>query len=488
MREALVDPNLLGGAMPGESWLPWRTLLIAAMGEALTDDERVLFTALTGRKGEPLELVEEFWGIVGRRGGKTRAAGTLAAYVGALCDHTEYLAPGERGVIPILAATAAQAKRAFDHAKGVLEHSPVLSQEIDGQPTADTIRLRTGVDIEVKPANFRTIRSITAVAAIADEVAFWMIEGSANPDDEILNALRPALATTGGPLWVISSPHAKRGVLHGAHRKHYGPNGNPLILVAKGPSRSFNPKLSQRVVDRAYEDDASKAAAEYGGEFRNDVEAFVSLEAVEACVTKGVRERAPVKGTVYRGFVDPSGGGADSMTLAIGHADGNRAVVDALRERKPPFSPESVVEEFAETLKVYGVTSVTGDRYAGEWPREAFRRHGIEYRLSEKPKSGLYQGMLPVLNSQRAELVDVPGLVPQIANLERRVARGGHESIDHPSHGHDDLANVVAGVIGLCIRRADPPTAVFGRWGMSVRKPSVVDDLPPPAWMRAATS
>jgi hypothetical protein len=38
-------------------------------------------------------------------------------------------------------------------------------------------------------------------------------EDSANPDSEILNALRPSLATTSGPLIVISSPYAKRGAL-----------------------------------------------------------------------------------------------------------------------------------------------------------------------------------------------------------------------------------------------------------------------------------
>ena len=37
-------------------------------------------------------------------------------------------------------------------------------------------------------------------------------------------------------------------------------------------------------------------------------------------------------------------------------------------------------------------------------------------------------------------------LISQIACLERRTARGGRDSIDHPPNGHDDLANVVAGV------------------------------------------
>jgi hypothetical protein len=452
MREALADPELLGGAIPGDSWLAWRTLLIASMGERLTDQERETFTSLTGRDVEPLEPVEELWGIVGRRGGKTRAAGTVAAYVGGLCDHTANLAPGERGVIPILAASMPQAGRAFMHAKGILQHSPVLAELIDGDPTSDTIRLSTLIDIEVRPANFRTVRGVTAVAAIADEIAFWLVEGTTNPDSAILDALRPSLATTGGPLIVISSPYAKRGELYSTFRRDYGAEGDPRILVAKGPSRSFNPLLSERVVARAYERDASVASSEYGGEFRNDLEAYVSRELVEACVDLDVHERPRSLAIRYRAFVDPSGGGADSMTLAIGHEESDRAVVDAMRERKPPFSPEAVVEEFAALLKSYGLSDVTGDRYAGEWPREAFRRHGIAYKLADQPRSQLYQDMLPLLNSRRIALLDSPVLVAQISGLERRVARGGRESIDHPPHGHDDLANAVAGLAGLCVR------------------------------------
>lgn len=450
MREALEDPRLLGGAIPGESWLPWRALLIASMGEALTDEEREVFSAITGRESEPLERVEEFWGVVGRRGGKTRAAGTLGAYIATCCDFSAVLAPGERGVLPILAASTTQAGRAFMHVRGVLEHSPGLADMIDGEPTADTIRLTAPIDIVVRPANFRTIRSITAVAAICDEVAFWMIEGSVNPDAEILNALRPALATTEGLLAVISSPYAKRGAVYDTFRDHYGSAGDPLILVAKGPSKVFNSTLSDKVVQRAYSRDAAAAAAEYGGEFRNDIEAFISREVVEACVSLGVHERARIDGVTYSAFVDPSGGSNDAMTLAIAHREGDRCVLDAVRERKPPFSPEDVVTEFCALLKLYGLREVTGDRYAGEWPRERFRKEGIAYKLADRPRSDLYRDLLPILNSGRADLLDSDRLVHQIVSLERRVARGGRESIDHPPQGHDDLANSVAGaLVGL---------------------------------------
>ena len=44
LREALSDPNLLGTAIAGDSWSSWRTLLIAAMGEELREDEREIFS------------------------------------------------------------------------------------------------------------------------------------------------------------------------------------------------------------------------------------------------------------------------------------------------------------------------------------------------------------------------------------------------------------------------------------------------------------
>ena len=55
LREALSDPNLLGTAIAGDSWRSWRILLIAAMGEELSEDEREIFTQLTGREREPLQ-------------------------------------------------------------------------------------------------------------------------------------------------------------------------------------------------------------------------------------------------------------------------------------------------------------------------------------------------------------------------------------------------------------------------------------------------
>ena len=78
MRASLGDPAIFGDILPGESWAAWRILLVAMVGEELYPEERAIFAKLTERASEPLQFVEEFVGIIGRRGGKSRAASVLA--------------------------------------------------------------------------------------------------------------------------------------------------------------------------------------------------------------------------------------------------------------------------------------------------------------------------------------------------------------------------------------------------------------------------
>jgi hypothetical protein len=224
----------------------------------------------------------------------------------------------------------------------------------------------------------------------------------------------------------------------------------------------MNPGVPQIVIDNAFEEDPAAAAAEYGAEFRSDVEAFITQEAVDACVVPGRFELPPVAGTRYIAFVDPSGGSQDSFSLAIGHSQGETTTLDLIRERRPPFSPEAVVQEFAEVLKTYGLHEVTGDRYGGEWPRERFQTHGISYKLSEKTKSEIYQAALPMLNSGRVELLDIKTLRTQLIGLERRTSRGGKDSIDHRPGGRDDVVNAAAGVLTLCTPTVPVTPEAFG--------------------------
>jgi len=455
--EVCADPALFGPWFRNpETWGGWFAFLRALFGLAMTDDDRALFKRCTGRDDPPADGVREAWLIVGRRGGKSLVLALVAVFLGCFVDWRRFLAPGERGTVMVIATDRRQARTIYRYARAMLINVPMLRALVE-RDTADAIDLSSGVTIEILTASFRTVRGYTLVAALCDELAFWRNDESANPDSEIIGAIRPAMATVPGAMMLCaSSPYARRGALWDAFRRHFGKAGP--VLVWKADTRTMNPTVPQSIIDEATEADPASAAAEYGAEFRTDVETFVAREVVDAAVVPGRYELPPASDVSHYAFCDPSGGSADSMTLAIAHRDREtkRGVLDAVRERRPPFSPDDVVKDFASLLESYGIRSVHGDRYAGEWPRERFRVHGIEYLVSEKPKSDIYRDLLPILNSGQAELLDLPRLSAQLCNLERRTARGGRDSIDHPPGAHDDIANAAAGVLVRAAGKMDP--------------------------------
>src|SRR6476620_2899677 len=114
LRKAFKDKGLLSHVLKGDSWEPWRVLLIAAMGEPLTEDERPIFTRLTGRDRELGTRVSELEIVAGRRGGKTRALAALATYLASLVDYKDMLIPGETGVLLCLAQDQRVATKILD--------------------------------------------------------------------------------------------------------------------------------------------------------------------------------------------------------------------------------------------------------------------------------------------------------------------------------------------------------------------------------------
>jgi len=447
---------------PVATWRAWIAVAAAifGLGYGLSPEDQTLVLGLMGRTVLPGEAAREAFLVIGRRGGKSRFASWLAVYVACFRDYRGVLAAGEKGIVMILCPDRRQARTIFRYVEGLLDSDPMLAAMIVTR-TKDSIELNNGIAIEIHTSTFRAVRGYTIVCAVVDEAAFLPDDDSAAPDSELLAALRPAMATVPGALLlVLSSPYARRGELWKAHKDHFGKDGDPVIVV-QADTRTMNPSVPEDVIARAYADDSASASAEYGAQFRRDIEAFVSREAIEACTLPGCLELPPSTGTYYTAFVDPSGGAADSFSLAIGHRDKDgRAVLDCAREVVPPFSPESTVTDFAALLKTYRVLRVTGDRYAGEWPREQFRKHGISYDISERSKSEIYQAALPLLNSKRADLLDLPRLARQLQQLERRVSRGGRDSIDHGPNQHDDLANACCGALVLVGLRAAQPMQI----------------------------
>jgi len=448
--DAMHDPALFGPWFKQRrSWRAWEVFLAALFGLPLDgEDAAAIFARHTGRTAVPTSAAREAWVIVGRRGGKSRIAALVAVFLACFRDYRHVLAPGEAATLAVIAADRRQARTVMRYLSGFLDAVPMLKALVVNQ-ARETVELSNRVVIEVHTASFRSTRGYTLIGVVCDEIAFWRNDdGSANPDSEILNGLRPGMATVPEALMVsISSPYARRGALWEAYRRHYGQEG--AVLVWQGDTRSMNPAVDPTIIADA---DEAAAAAEYGAEFRRDIETFVSREAVDAVVVRGRHELPRMAAVEYVAFVDPSGGSQDSMTLAIAHREHAGTVLDCIRERRPPFSPAEVVAEFVGTLNTYGITRVVGDRYAGEWPRERFREHGVSYDPAEKAKSDYYLELLPLVNSATVQLLDHPRLIAQLTSLERRTSRVGRDSVDHPPGGHDDLINAAAGALVTAAR------------------------------------
>src|SRR5262249_16953868 len=150
---------------------------------------------------------------------------------------------------------------------------------------------------------------------------------------------------------------------------------------------------------------------------------------------------------------DISGGQRDASAVAIAHAEGGQVVVDAVRAWAAPHNPEHAIAEAAAFIRTYGCTTITGDRYAGQFPEQAFRRHAVWYELSALDRSALYRELLPRVLSRTVSIPNDAQLLKELRGLERRRGFGGRgDRIDHRPNAHDDRANALAGAVWLVSR------------------------------------
>ena len=451
MRKMVSDPQLLGNVLQDDSWFGTKVLLIAAAGERLTAVERKEFTRLTNREHEPLQIVHEMFMIFGRRAGKSYGMAIFLLWIAALCTHHK-LAPGEVGVALCLSRDQKVSKVILNYIDGLLRQSKLLRSLIVRR-TQDTIELKNRISIEVRPCSSKTLRGPIFVCIACDEISFWYTSVDfANPDIEVLASVRPALQTTTGPLLVASSVYAKHGVLYDAYKHDYGPSGPPDILVAYGTSRDLNPSLSEASIAREIARDPLRNRAEYLSEWRDDVEGFISRELVEACVSDYV-ELPPLPTTSYRCFVDAASGveNGNSYAASISHRNGDLIIIDKVVEIRAPFSPSAAVADVIIPLcRTYRIHKVWGDAWAGNYPREPLQQAGIAYEVVKPNKSELYKDpFLSLLNSKRIVLPRNERAINQMCSLECSTRRSGKDEITHPIHGHDDIANAIAGAAFL---------------------------------------
>lgn len=470
------DPSLFAPWFKDHStWAAWFAVLAGLFALAMDTEQRNTFCKLTGRSKPLTKPASEAWFIVGRRGGKSFIVSLIAVYLACFRDYSAHLSPGERGTVMIVAQDRKQARVILRYIAALLDNVAVLAPLVEKR-TAESLDLSNGVSIEVHTCSFRATRGYTVVAALLDETGYWRTDESANPDTEVVEAIRPAMATIPDAVLIgIGSPYRRRGILFEAHRDHFGRDDSD-VLVVRADSRTMNPSLRESVIARAYERDPQAAAAEYGAEFRSDLQGFLDEDWLSRAIDLDRPPELPPRADLnYLAFVDPSGGRGDAFTLGICHAEGDDVVLDLIRGRKPPFDPSAVVADYAQILRSYGCMTCVGDHYSGEWVVSAFREHGISYEPSSKAKSEIYIEAGPLFATGRARLPDHRVLLAELRHLERRAGRQGRDLIDHPPGGHDDHANAACGALWLVAGQERPMTAEEFAAGCEFYSSSVFD-------------
>ncbi len=212
------------------------------------------------------------------------------------------------------------------------------------------LQLANRIEILIKPADRRRVRGRTLVAVVFDEVAhWWNDEKHSNPDREVYAAVMPGmLGVPDAKLIAISSTYRRKGLLFETDKREWGRdtitvNGmskpNRVLFwraatwemrpVESEEHRAMFPTFEEELADEKAKDEAA-FNAEYGSEYRQDLEDYLSLEAVEACVVKGRADLRYESGVEHWMFIDTAG---------------RRSVPPAVRGGCPPRRPSAYRRE-----------------------------------------------------------------------------------------------------------------------------------------------
>jgi hypothetical protein len=434
------------------------TLLKSLYGLSLTSDELNFFTLCTGRPEYiPIDY-PECAVIAGARSGKdSRIAAPTALYEAVFGGHEKYLAPGERAIIACVAQDRRGANILRGYIFGLINEKPWLRDLLDGEPTADEIRLTNRVSIVCFPSTMRSIRGWSIPVSIMDELAFFRWEGASDSDVEIQTSLR-----RGGvnfprtKLIKISTPYLKSGVLADDYKNFYGSDSRD-ILIWKAPSALMNPALKADRLAREQRLDPVRFSREYEAEFSDDVDAFLNSAWIDHAISKNIYQRRYDSRFRYVSVIDQSGLRADDFALAIGHMENDIFLLDLLRvwraRTNATVDLAGIIGEIVAITKSYQCGRVIGDRSAAPWVQTKFADERFQFIESELDTTACYLAAEPFFATGKVDLLNNQDLQRELRLLERRNRPGGKVAVEHPARSHDDAAAAVC----RCIANASAP-------------------------------
>lgn len=434
-------------------------------------------------------------GILGRRSGKSSHITAFATLYEVLFGgHMAHVMPGQDVVVPYIAQDLATAKANMIAIALMAQQVPLLAKQLVSA-TRDKIELKNGLTILPEPPAIKTGRGFAMPVVIGDEVGFWYRTAeAANPDYEVQRAVSYAqLQFPRAKQILISTPYTEEGLLWDYHRAGTGGHklspedraeyADTLVLQASTACME-NPRVTRRRLEKLQRDDAEAFVRESLAQFVSSLSGFLPADLVHgACEGHGAeRTRAQNEADgwkpTYVAAMDPAFR-HDTFAFTICHMDAEgRVVQDVLRTWTPDsklkqrLDPASIMSQIGALTQAWGVSMVYSDQYQ----LEALQQLALQYHFTiigrdftGQSKAKMYGSLLHLLRTHKLHLLDVPVILTQLTQLQKKLNPMGHVQIAAPPGKHDDVASVIALATSVAVMQA--PARIVER-----KAPSLFDE------------
>ena len=409
-------------------------------------------------------------GILGRRSGKSSTITALAVLYEALFGgHLAEVQPGQDVVIPYIAQDLATAKANMIFIALLAQRVPMLAAQIVSA-SRDKIELKNGITILPEPPAIKTGRGFAMPVVVGDELGFWYRTAeAANPDYEVQRAVSYAqLQFSRSKQFLISTPYTEEGLLWDYYRA--GTAGykaalddrdeyaDCLVLQASTAAME-NPRITKKKLQSILADDPEAFIRESLARFVHSISGFLPSDLVFEATNgnKAERTRAENEASqvmpLYVAAMDPAFR-HDTFAFTIFHMDTQGNVVqDLLRTWTPDqkagirLDPTAIMTEIGNILHQWNINVVYSDQYQLEALQQLALRHQfsiIGHDFTGRSKAKMYGSLLHLLRTKKIQLLNVPTIVSQLTQLQKKLNPMGQISIAAPAGKHDDVASVIA--------------------------------------------
>lgn len=424
-------------------------VLRSLYGLPLTPDQKKIYTTLTDNEevfegGK--EKTEACW-AVGARGGKSTLCSVIALYESICRGETwrKYLQPDETGYCILTATRELQSIQIIQRNAARLLRDSDIAYYIEEEQSKELI-LINGLRILSVPCNSTAARGLPIFCLIFDEIAHYRLEG-VKADKEIYAALTPRQSQfEGAKCLMISTPAGKQGLFWESFDQGFKVPGR---LTIHADTRTLNPEIHQKEIDKLYAFDPDVAAREYGAIFAEQVSGFFEscMDKLKTLFTLPAGEDFPYQaGHNYFAAIDQSGlTGNDRWGFAICHNDktADMVYVDVYREWATK-NLRGILSTIKEQCNLFHIRKVKGDRYAKGLIEQLLNENGIELEIRDMLPA-IYVDFKTLVVSGKIAMPDDGSLRTSLMRTQAYYGRSNTLSIgqERSKQGHGDLANAI---------------------------------------------